>query len=111
MRREALQIWLPGEIKREARDIMTFCRAPLRLRRGGVMAGLWRAARILVIFPERTPTDEEKAGSFVYVVMNIKSLRQVSFAEGLVNQRTGRNIWMDEIDKLIDWSAGCWMNL
>src|SRR5512132_3110200 len=32
-------------------------------------------------------------------------LRQVSFADGLVNQRAGRNSWMDEIDKLIDWSA------
>src|SRR5512133_1783802 len=35
-----------------------------------------------------------------------RDLRQVSFADGLVNQRAGRNSWMDEIDKLIDWSAG-----
>ena len=34
-----------------------------------------------------------------------RDLRQVSFADGLVNQRAGRNNWMDEIDKLIDWSA------
>src|SRR5512147_871111 len=34
-----------------------------------------------------------------------RDLRQVSFADGLVNQRAGRNSWMDEIDKLIDWSA------
>jgi hypothetical protein len=34
-----------------------------------------------------------------------RGLRQVSFADGLVNQRAGRNIWLDEIDELIDWSA------
>src|SRR5512144_1261378 len=34
-----------------------------------------------------------------------RDLRQVSFADGLVNQRAGRNSWLDEIDKLIDWSA------
>src|SRR5512132_1482352 len=34
-----------------------------------------------------------------------RDLRQVSFADGLVDQRAGRNSWMDEIDKLIDWSA------
>src|SRR5512135_334996 len=34
-----------------------------------------------------------------------RDLRQVSFADGLVNQRAGRNSWMDEIDKLVDWSA------
>ena len=34
-----------------------------------------------------------------------RDLRQVSFADGLVNQRAGRNSWMDEIDELIDWSA------
>src|SRR5512144_2573210 len=34
-----------------------------------------------------------------------RDVRQVSFADGLVNQRAGRNSWMDEIDKLIDWSA------
>src|SRR5512134_3486313 len=34
-----------------------------------------------------------------------RDLRQVSFADGLVNQRAGRNSWMNEIDKLIDWSA------
>jgi transposase len=34
-----------------------------------------------------------------------RDLRQVSFADGLVHQRAGRNSWMDEIDKLIDWSA------
>jgi hypothetical protein len=34
-----------------------------------------------------------------------RDLRQVSFADGLVNQRAGRNGWMDEIDTLIEWSA------
>ena len=34
-----------------------------------------------------------------------RDLRQASFADGLVNQRAGRNSWMDEIDKLVDWSA------
>ena len=34
-----------------------------------------------------------------------RDLRQVRFADGFVNQRAGRNSWMDEIDKLIDWSA------
>jgi transposase, IS5 family len=34
-----------------------------------------------------------------------RDLRQASFADGLVNQRAGRNTWLDEISKLIDWSA------
>src|SRR5512135_2887778 len=34
-----------------------------------------------------------------------RDLRQVSFADGLSNQRAGRSSWMDEIDKLVDWSA------
>jgi len=32
-------------------------------------------------------------------------LRQASFADGLINQRAGRNEWLDDIVKLIDWSA------
>lgn len=34
-----------------------------------------------------------------------RDLRQASFADGLVNQRAGRNEWLGETDKLIDWSA------
>jgi len=34
-----------------------------------------------------------------------RDLRQVSFADGLVNQRAGRNEWLGEIDRLIDWPA------
>ena len=34
-----------------------------------------------------------------------RDLRQVSFANGLVNQRAGRNAWFDDIDRLIDWPA------
>jgi IS5 family transposase len=34
-----------------------------------------------------------------------RDLRQASFADGLVNQRGGRNEWLDDIVKLIDWSA------
>jgi IS5 family transposase len=34
-----------------------------------------------------------------------RDLRQASFADGLVNQRAGRNRWLDEMDQLIDWSA------
>jgi transposase, IS5 family len=34
-----------------------------------------------------------------------RDLGQMSFADGLVNQRAGRNRWLDEIDKLINWSA------
>jgi IS5 family transposase len=34
-----------------------------------------------------------------------RDLRQGSFADGLVNQRAGRNEWLDDIVKLIDWSA------
>jgi transposase len=34
-----------------------------------------------------------------------RDLRQASFADGLVNQRAGRNGWLDEIGKLINWSA------
>lgn len=32
-------------------------------------------------------------------------LRQMSFACGLVKQRSGRNEWLNDIDKLIDWSS------
>lgn len=34
-----------------------------------------------------------------------RNLRQMSLADGLVNQRAGRNDWLDEIGRLIDWSA------
>ena len=34
-----------------------------------------------------------------------RGLRQASFTDGLVNQRAGRNGWLDEIDQVIDWSA------
>jgi IS5 family transposase len=34
-----------------------------------------------------------------------RDLRQASFADGLVNQRAGRNSWLDEMDSLIEWSA------
>jgi IS5 family transposase len=34
-----------------------------------------------------------------------RHLRQMSFADGLVNQRAGRNDWLRQLDKLIDWSA------
>ena len=34
-----------------------------------------------------------------------RGLRQASFADGLINQRAGRNEWLDDIVKLIDWSA------
>lgn len=34
-----------------------------------------------------------------------RDLRQASFADGLINQRAGRNTWLDGIDRLIDWSA------
>lgn len=34
-----------------------------------------------------------------------RHLRQMSFADGLVNQRAGRNAWLDDIAKIIDWSA------
>jgi IS5 family transposase len=34
-----------------------------------------------------------------------RDLRQASFADGLVNQRAGRNEWLSEIERLIDWSA------
>lgn len=29
---------------------------------------------------------------------------QMSFGDGLINQRKGRNEWLDELDKMIDWS-------
>lgn len=29
----------------------------------------------------------------------------MSFADSLVNQRAGRNDWLTQLDKLIDWSA------
>lgn len=34
-----------------------------------------------------------------------RDLGQMSFADGLVNQRAGRNEWLDEITKVIDWAA------
>lgn len=34
-----------------------------------------------------------------------RDLRQASFADGLVNQRAGRNSWLDQIDQLLDWPA------
>jgi IS5 family transposase len=34
-----------------------------------------------------------------------RDLRQVSFADGLVTQRAGRNDWLFELDTLIDWSG------
>lgn len=34
-----------------------------------------------------------------------RDFRQASFADGLVNQRKGRNEWLDEIDGIIDWSG------
>lgn len=34
-----------------------------------------------------------------------RDLGQMSFADGLVNQRAGRNEWLDEVSKIIDWSA------
>jgi len=32
-----------------------------------------------------------------------RDLGQMSFAEGLINQRAGRNEWLDDLDKMIDW--------
>jgi len=34
-----------------------------------------------------------------------RDLGQMSFADGLVNQRAGRNAWLDRIDAIVDWSA------
>ena len=34
-----------------------------------------------------------------------RDLRQMSLADGLVNQRAGRNDWLGQIEKIIDWSA------
>ncbi len=34
-----------------------------------------------------------------------RDLRQASFADGLVNQRAGKNSWLDQIDRLLDWPA------
>ncbi len=34
-----------------------------------------------------------------------RDLRQMSLADGLVNQRAGRNDWLGEIDKILDWAA------
>lgn len=34
-----------------------------------------------------------------------RDLRQISLADGLVNQRAGRNDWLGKIDKIIDWSG------
>ena len=37
-----------------------------------------------------------------------RDLRQISLADGLVNQKAARNDWLGKIDKIIDWSAiGC----
>jgi hypothetical protein len=38
------------------------------------------------------------------VVMR-RDLRQMSFGDGPVNQRAGRNGWLGEIDKVLDWAA------
>lgn len=29
---------------------------------------------------------------------------QMSFGDGLINQRKGRNEWLDDLAQLIDWS-------
>jgi len=34
-----------------------------------------------------------------------RHFRQMSLADGLVNQRAGRNEWLDEIGKIIEWPA------
>lgn len=34
-----------------------------------------------------------------------RDLGQMSFADGLVNQRAGRNEWLNRIDDVVDWSA------
>ena len=34
-----------------------------------------------------------------------RHLRQMCFADGLVNQRAGRNEWLDDVGKIIDWPA------
>lgn len=34
-----------------------------------------------------------------------RDLGQMSLADGLVNQRAGRNEWLDRIDRIVDWSA------
>lgn len=34
-----------------------------------------------------------------------RDLRQMSLADGLVNQRAGRNDWLGEIDKILDWAV------
>jgi hypothetical protein len=34
-----------------------------------------------------------------------RDLRHMSLADGLDNQRAGRNDWLGDIDKMIDWSA------
>ena len=34
-----------------------------------------------------------------------RDLGQMSLADGLVNQRAGRNGWLDRIDAIVDWPA------
>ncbi len=34
-----------------------------------------------------------------------RDLGQMSLADGLVNQRAGRNGWLDRIDSIVDWPA------
>lgn len=34
-----------------------------------------------------------------------RDLGQMSLADGLVNQRAGRNEWLDRIDQIVDWAA------
>ena len=39
------------------------------------------------------------------VVVMPRDLRQMSLADGVLNQRAGRNEWLDRIGAIIDWSA------
>ena len=34
-----------------------------------------------------------------------RNLRQMSLTDGLINQRAGRNEWLTDLDKLIDWAS------
>ena len=34
-----------------------------------------------------------------------RDLGQMSLADGLVNQRAGRNGWLDRIDSIVEWPA------
>ena len=34
-----------------------------------------------------------------------RNLAQMSLADGVVNQRAGRNGWLDRIDSIVDWPA------